>query len=340
MLAKEILSILQKDFPLTKRPFLEIAKRFNSDEESIIKIIKEQKEKKIIRQISPIFDTKKLGYHSTLVAFKVDKQDIDYAVKIINSHPGVSHNYERDHEFNIWFTLALPNNSKFGLEKSVEILASLTYAKEYIILPTIKLFKIAVKLDVTGKEAQKEKIEQKKSKKITLTPLHKKIIYHAQNDIEIISKPFEKIVKKLHIDYDTFFNYLEELKEAGVMRRFAAILNHRKAGFNANAMAVWDIDEKDADTIGKKVAEFSAVSHCYLRPKYKNWHYNLFSMIHAKTKEEANSIIKDIAKEIEFKDKRALYSTKEFKKVRLKYFTSAFLEWEESIVKDIYTPIS
>jgi DNA-binding Lrp family transcriptional regulator len=334
-MVNDILSIIQKNFPLTKKPFLDISKELGISENEVLKIIQEQKESKIIRQTSAIFDTKSLGFSSSLVAFKVKEEDIDNAVKIINAHPGISHNYERDHDFNIWFTIAIDPNSKLGLEKSVEILAKKTKSVDHIMLPTLKLFKISVKLNTTGKDAKKEKVNKSvEKKKITLTPLHIDIIKLAQEDIEIVSEPFAKIIKELNINYETFFHTLQELKEAGVMRRFASILNHRKAGFNANAMTVWDIDEAKGEEIGKTAAEFSAVSHCYLRPKYPNWQYNLFTMIHGKTKEETSSIIEDIAKEIEHKSKRPLYSTREFKKVRLKYFTPEFLEWEKEHLKD------
>ena len=328
----EILSQIQKNFPLTKRPFLAIAENLGISENEVIEILKNEKETKIIRQISAIFDTKKLGFESSLIAFKVDAKDIDNAVEIINAHPGVSHNYERDHDFNIWFTLAIAPDSKLGLKRSVEILANLTDAKDFVILPTLKMFKISVKLNTTGKDAKKEKVKQKKYKKIDLTPLHLDIVKLAQNDIEIVKEPFKKLINKLNIDYDIFFDRLNELKDSGIMRRFAGILNHRKAGFNANAMTVWDIDEKSGEEIGKKVAEFSAVSHCYLRPKYPNWQYNLFSMIHGKTKEETDNIIEDIANEIEYKSKRPLYSTREFKKVRIKYFSQEFQKWEDKIL--------
>ncbi len=331
----EVLSIIQKKFPLTKRPFLEIAKSLNLSEEEILKIIQEEKKNKIIRQTSAIFDTKSLGFKSSLVAFKVKDTDIDKAVEIINLHPGVSHNYERDHDFNIWFTIAVDPNSKLGLEKSVKILAKLSNAQEYIMLPTLKLFKISVKLDITGQDAKKEKVKKHIKKDIVLTPLHLDIIKLIQEDIEIVSEPFAYILDELGICYDELFENLQELKDAGVMRRFAAILNHRNAGFNANAMTVWDIDEKDGEKIGAKAAEFSAVSHCYLRPKYPNWSYNLFTMIHGRTKKETDAIIDEIASEIEHKSKRPLYSTREFKKVRLKYFTPQFLEWEREHQKGL-----
>jgi DNA-binding Lrp family transcriptional regulator len=331
----EILSIIQKKFPLTERPFLEIAKELNMSEDEVLNIIQSAKDEKIIRQTSAIFDTKSLGFKSSLVAFKVKEEDIDKAVEIINAHPGISHNYERDHDFNIWFTIAIEPESKLGLEKSVAILAKLTNAQDSIMLPTLKLFKISVKLNTTGKDAKKEKVKKHVKKDIDLTPLHLEVIKLAQNDIEIVSEPFLHITKELDISYEKLFEILNELKDAGVMRRFAGILNHRNAGFNANAMTVWDVDEKDGEEIGAKAAAFSAVSHCYLRPKYDNWPYNLFTMIHGKTKEETDGIIADIASEIEHKAKRPLYSTREFKKVRLRYFSPEFTEWENRHLGDI-----
>ena len=327
-MTKEILLRVQKNFPLVIQPFEAIANELNIGENEVIKIIQEQKEQKIIRQTSAIFDTKSLGYKSSLVAFEIDEDKIDKAVEIINAHSGVSHNYERNHKFNIWFTCAVSPNSSIGLENTIKILARLTKANDYIMLPTLKLFKISVKLDTTGKEKKKEKVTKKEKINIELTPLHYEIIKLLQNDIDIVSEPFKNIINKLNISYEEFFKIVKELEQSGTMRRFASILNHRKAGFNANAMVVWDVDEQKGEEIGKIASSFSAVSHCYLRPKYPNWQYNLFTMIHGKTKEDTNAIINDISKEIEYKDHMPLYSSREFKKVRLKYFTNNEQEWE------------
>jgi len=330
-MTEEILSRIQKRFPLVAKPFAVIAEELGMQEDEVVAILQKQKSDRVIRQTSAIFDTKRLGYNSSLVAFKIKAEDIDAAVEIINAHPGVSHNYERNHEFNIWFTLAVAPNSKLGLDKTVAILAERTGAAEYIMLPTLKMFKISVKLNTTGKDKQKEKVKTVVHKEIELTPLHLSVISMAQHDIEITSEPFKKIIETLNIDYETFFGILKELQEAGVMRRFACILNHRKAGFNANAMVVWDVDAEAGEDIGKKAAEFSAVSHCYLRPKYANWPYNLFTMVHGKTTEETNGIIEDMAKEIDSISHRPLYSSREFKKVRIEYFTPAFETWEAEV---------
>jgi len=328
-LKDEILSRIQKKFPLTPKPFEVIANELGVEESEVLDILREQKEANIIRQTSAIFDTKRLGYKSSLVAFKIPEEKIDSAVAIINAHPGVSHNYERNHDFNIWFTMAVAPDSNLGLEKTIEILAKLTEADDYIMLPTLKLFKINVKLNTTGKDAKKEHVKKVKHKDIELTPLHHAIIQRVQYDIDFVSEPFKPLVDELDISYERFFEILQELQDAGVMRRFASILNHRKAGFNANAMVVWDVDEEKGEEIGEKAAAFSAVSHCYLRPKYENWPYNLFTMVHGKTTEETNGIIEEMAKEIESKEHMPLYSSREFKKVRIEYFTPAFKEWEE-----------
>ena len=326
---RDRLSRIQKKFPLVAKPFEAIGNELGISENEVLEILQEQKKENIIRQISAIFDTKRLGYTSSLVAFKIAEDKIDSAVKIINSHPGISHNYERNHEFNIWFTLAVAPDSKLGLEKTLEILAKLTEADDYIMLPTLKLFKINVKLNTTGKDEKKEKVKKVIHTDIELTKLHHDIIERAQYNIDIVSEPFKKLIDELNINYDKFFSILQELQDAGVMRRFAGILNHRKAGFSANAMVVWDVQEGEkGEEIGAIAAAYSAVSHCYLRPKYPNWQYNLFTMVHGKTTEETNGIIADMAKEIESKTHMPLYSSREFKKVRIEYFTPEFATWE------------
>ena len=328
-LKNEVLLRIQKNFPLAKKPFLNIANELHTTEERVLEILNEAKRDGIIRQTSAIFDTKKLGYKSSLVAFEIEEKDIPNAVKILNSHPGISHNYERNQSFNIWFNIAVAPNSNLGLEKSIEILAKKTNAKNYIILPTLKLFKISVKLDTTNKEEKQEKLIQKSFTNLDLSEYHYKFIKLLQQDIEFKSEPFKFIVDQLNISYDELFKIIQEFINSGVMRRFASILNHRKAGFSANAMVVWDIDEKKSQDIGEIAASFSAVSHCYLRPQYPNWKYNLFTMIHGKTEDDTQKTIEDIANKIEYRDKMALYSSKEFKKVRIIYFSDEFENWEK-----------
>jgi len=327
----ELLYEMQNAFPMTRRPFQAVAEKLGTTEEEILTMVRKLKEEKIIRQTSAIFDTKRLGYTSSLVAFKVPEAQIENAAGIINAHPGVSHNYLRNHDYNIWFTMAVAPDSKLGLEKTIEILKEQTGAEDAITLPTLKMFKISVKMDTTGKRAKKERVKKTAHKKIELTPQYITVIQELQKDIAVVSEPYKEATEKLGMDYDTFFRIAHELKESGVMRRFATILNHRKAGFGANAMSVWAVPEEKGEEIGRQLAEFSAVSHCYLRPSYPNWPYNLFAMVHAKTQEECDTLIEEMAEETGLTEYGKLYSTVEFKKQRLVYFDDAFKAWEANV---------
>ena len=331
-LENELLYQMQNSFPLTQKPFEALANTLNVSEEKVLQMVQKLKDENIIRQTSAIFDTKRLGYKSSLVAFKVDEADIEEAAVIINAHPGVSHNYLRNHAYNIWFTMAVAPDSKIGLEKTINILKTRTGASDAIILPTLKMFKISVKMDTTGKRAKKEKVKEIVHKKLPLTAKHVAVIKALQQDIKVCSEPFKQTIEKLALDYDTFFNIAQALKESGIMRRFATILNHRKAGFGANAMSVWVVPEEQGEKIGKEMAEFSAVSHCYLRPSFPNWPYNLFAMVHAKTQEACDTLIEEMAKESGLTEYGKLYSTREFKKQRLVYFDNAFEAWENEVV--------
>jgi len=194
------------------------------------------------------------------------------------------------------------------------------------------MFKISVKMDTTGKAAKKERVKKRTSIDIELDAKDIAIIKGLQKDIDIVSEPFANLVEQLNLTYEEIFARAKRLKDAGVMRRFATILNHRKAGFNANAMSVWEAPEERAVEIGEQLASFSAVSHCYLRPSYPNWKYNLFAMVHAKTQEESEELIKEMAKETGLTNYTKLYSTKEFKKQRIVYFNPDFIAWEEGLL--------
>jgi len=327
----ELLYQMQHAFPLSQRPFKDLAQTLGSSETEVIEAVRRLKDEGIIRQTSAIFDTKRLGYKSSLVAFKVPEENIEHAAEIINAHPGVSHNYLRNHDYNIWFTMAVAPDSKLGLENTIDILKERSGADDAIILPTLKMFKIKVQMDTTGKRAKKEKVHKAAHKEIMLTPEYIEVIKALQKDIDINEEPFAGITETLGISHEKLFQIASELKESGVMRRFATILNHRKAGFGANAMSVWSVPEEKGEEVGRQLAEFSAVSHCYLRPRYQNWPYNLFAMVHAKTQEECDSLIEEMARESGLKEYGKLYSTREFKKQRLVYFDDTFTEWENQV---------
>jgi siroheme decarboxylase len=319
---KQILNDIQWTFPLVERPFLELAKEYHISEEQVIERIKKLKDIGIIRQISAIFDTRKLGYKSALVAFAVKENKIEDVANEINKHPGVSHNYERNHEYNLWFTLAVPpyGDMKVDLEK----MALLDGVLKYRVLPTLKMYKIGVKLDMVNDDPEKpnpsDDVKNLETKAEKISELDREYIRQLQKDIEIVQEPFKIITENLGISSIDLFNKIKEYEKIGIMRRFAAILRHRQAGFTANGMIVWKIPEEKVDEKGLKIASFPQVSHCYRRPVYPDWEFNLFSMIHARTIEAAEKIAKEISSVIGIDNYKILFSSREFKKERVRYF--------------------
>jgi siroheme decarboxylase len=319
---KQILNDIQWSFPLADKPFLELAKKYQISEDEIIQRIKILKDTGIIRQISAIFDTRKLGYKSALVAFAVDKNKIDNVANEINKHPGVSHNYERNHEYNVWFTLAVAPDG--DMKADLDKMAALEGVLKYRVLPTLKMYKIGVKLDMVNDDPEKpnpnDDVKNLETKIEKISGLDKEYIRQLQKDIEIVKEPFKTIAENLGIASSELFNKIKEYENIGIMRRFAAILRHRQAGFTANGMIVWKIPEEKVDEKGLKIASFPQVSHCYRRPIYPDWEFNLFSMIHARTIEAAEKIAKEISVVIGMEDYKILFSSREFKKERVRYF--------------------
>ena len=332
---KQLLKLLQEGINLEKRPFKTLGEKLDLSEGEVLSLIKKLKEEKIIRQISPIYDTKSLGYDTALVAFKV-KNDIESVAEIINSHPGVSHNYERNNSFNLWFTIAVPPDSRLGLERTVSLLAKITNTNDFVILKTVKLYKIGVKLDFDNlKEKEVIRKNENGRNNIVLTEKDKEIIKLTQNDIPIVEEPFKIYADKLGMEQEDLIKKLISYKEKGIMRRFSAILYHRKAGFKANGMTVWKVPEDKSDEIGYKLASYRSITHCYKRTTNEKWQYNIFSMIHSKSKDELDQFVKELSQEIGINDYMILYSTREFKKKRIKYFSDEFYKWENEVVNNL-----
>jgi siroheme decarboxylase len=332
-LDRKLLNLLQGRFPLAERPFAHVAELAEVDEDEVLRRTKRLVDGRIIRQVTPIFDTRVLGYSSMLVAAKVDPEHPWRAAKIINSHPGVSHNYLRNHDFNIWFTIATEPGSKLGLEGTLDVLAELTGAESVRQLPTLRLFKIRMDLEMEGGTdalaAEGVAEEPQDPEAIELSELDHAVIRELQGDMPIVAEPYAPAAAALGIDVSRLLEHLESMKERRALRRVAAILFHRRAGFSANGMGVWKVPEERIMELGPRMAGFRGISHCYQRPTYADWPYSVFTMAHGRSKEECDAILTSIAEHTGIEERSTLYSSTEFKKIRLLYFTDEHRRWEE-----------
>jgi DNA-binding Lrp family transcriptional regulator len=321
-LDKDILNVVQGEFPLVSKPYLFVAERVKSSEDEVMRRVTELKAKNVIRQTSAIFDTRALGYKSTLVAMRFDPAKLDAGAGVISAHPGVSHNYKREHLYNLWFTMAVPHES--NLKKVIDKLHADSGAEDTIILPTLRLYKIGVNFDMKNAINTEKGGVLLENKKLgdyrDVTEQDKAAIRVVQEDLPIVSEPFKVWAGKLGWSEQQLFDWLANFKERKFFRRFASILRHRNAGFADNAMAVWIVPEEQTEELGLKMASFKAVTHCYRRPTFESWPYNVFTMIHGRSKEDCELVVDAIKAETGLPEYKLLYSTKEYKKERVKYF--------------------
>jgi siroheme decarboxylase len=331
-LDKRLLNLMQGSFPIARRPYQHVAAAAGIPEEEAIARVQELLDERIVRQVTPIFDTRALGYSSMLVAAKVDAENPWRAANVINAHPGVSHNYLRNHEFNIWFTIATEPDSPLGLNGTLEALANEAGAESVRQLPTLQLFKIRMDLEMEGDtDALAKAVEVAPPAETARQPYDEfdiEVIRATQGDMPVVPEPYAQAAEKLQISQERLLAHLEHMQERRLLRRVAAILYHRRAGFSANGMGVWKVPDERIMELGPRMAAFRGISHCYQRPTYQDWPYSIFTMAHGRSKDECDAILDSIATHTGVSERATLYSSTEFKKIRLLYFTGDYRAWE------------
>jgi siroheme decarboxylase len=331
---RRLMNLLQSSFPLEAEPFGLIAAEAELELGEVQSRTQRLLDERIIREITPIFDTRALGYSSMLVAAKVDSEYPHRAAQIINSHPGVSHNYLRTHEFNLWFTIATPPDSALGLDGTLELLQRLTGASSIRQLPTLVLFKINMNLEMEGGTeelaAAAEAVPPRELERQPYDDRDIAVIRALQGPMKVTDRPYDRAAREVGMSTGGFLEHLRGMVDRKLLRRVAAILYHRRAGFSANGMGVWRVREDRIPEVGSRMAAVRGISHCYRRPTYDDWPYSVFTMAHGRSKEECDAILDGIADEhgLHGPDRAVLYSSTEFKKVRLHYFTDDYAAWE------------
>jgi len=152
-----------------------------------------------------------------------------------------------------------------------------------------------------------------------ISKLDKTIISVMSADIPLVSRPFQGIAASLGINEATLLSRLKAYRKKGWLRKFSAVVNHRKIGFQYNAMVVWNIPDQAVNQAGKAMSEFSRVSHCYQRKKSVGWNYNLYTMIHGKAKKECFNVVRAIARKTSCRNYKVLFSSQEYKKTAVDF---------------------
>ena len=309
---KKLCNALQQGLPLCSQPFAQIAKALGSTEPEVLRQTRALAEAGVIRRVSAVINHRALGMSGTLVTAHVPPEKLAEVTDAVNRLPGVSHNYLRRHAYNIWFTLqektpAQMQRTLCGLEQQTGI--------RFHSLPVTRVFKLDVRFDA---EAEEDVLVQDVprvpgTETVALRPDHERMIMELQGGLHVTSRPFEALRAEAWSEADVL-RLLAELQELGVIRRVAAIVNHRKLGFTANVMFAAEVPETIVVEAGRRLARFRAVSHCYERETFRGWPYNLFAMMHGRSMDQIQSTVEKFTEPGDVRSYALLATEAELKK--------------------------
>ncbi|MFW6189139.1 MAG: radical SAM protein [Planctomycetota bacterium] len=318
-LDRRIMTLIQTSLPVQRRPYHGLAEELGAEPDRVLGRVRRLRESGRIRRIGPVFDSKRLGYVSTLVAARIPPERRQQVAERVSELPAVTHNYRREHDYNLWFTLTA--RSERELEELVEMLRRETGLPDFHQLSAVAVYKRRVVFQLskdvsTGKARSLEEREP-----VELTEQQKELVRLLQDDLPVKAEPFAEVAERLGRPLEQVLQQIRQWVEAGVVRRFGAVVSHRKVGYSANGMAVFRVPEDEVDEAGRALAEREDVTHCYRRPTAPGWPYNLFGMVHGRSQEEVRDRVKAIAEEWGLEEYDILFSTTEYKKTSMRYFT-------------------
>jgi DNA-binding Lrp family transcriptional regulator len=310
---KALLALIQSGFPLVNRPFRVIAEKLGLTESEVMGAVQSLQHRRVIREFGPVFDTRRLGYISTLVAATIERDravEISATMLTINE---ITHNYYREGDFNLWFTITARDRSV--LEDIIQWVEKFPGVSRVLDLPVEKMIKLNA---IFGGGARKNGFSGKTSPPTPLDEEDKPIIRVLQTGLPVVEQPFLAVAAELDRSEDDLIGRIRKWLENGTIRRFGARVNHRRMGFEVNALAAWEGD--DEQTWGNAFAELPYVSHCYIRRSYPEWPYRLYTMVHAENEAQMQENIETMRRMAPGARKTVLRTLYELKKTSMKYF--------------------
>ena len=311
-LQERIIAKLQRGLSICPKPFDELAKKLGADEQTVIREIIALMQQGIIRRISPLINYRALGLVGTLVAAHVPEDIIIPVANAVNALPGVSHNYRRHHHYNLWFTLQ--SSSLDRIDLTLKQLAD-RFNLDFHSMPVEHTFKLDVRFDFQADDlsAVEDLPPVPTSQPVELDTQQKSVLSLLNRDLEVTSRPFDFLLAGVFTEQEVLTT-ITDLIDKGVIRRIAAVVDHRKLGFTANLMFCAAVPDDRIIEVGSQLARFRLVSHCYKRKTFELWPFNLYAMMHARTMEEIRHLITKFTGTYRLKAFELLPTIAEFKK--------------------------
>jgi len=317
LIEQRLLNEFQHDFPLVKRPFLEIGRQLGIEEDEVIERLEYLSTQGAISRVGPVFSPGCIGA-STLAALAVPIERLDEMACWINAQPEVNHNYEREHTYNLWFVVAAP--SQTWLDAVLEKISHYS-GLPMLILPLVEPFHIDLGFDLHGGCGALRKPSASVSQ-IQLDNVQSAIVAELQSGIKLERQPFATLSVTVNQEEDAIIRQVSSWRDDGVIKRFGVVVRHHELGYRENAMVVWDVPDEQVSAFGKTAAQQENVTLCYRRPRQlPDWPFNLFCMVHGTDRQVVMAQIETLAKNtaLDAFQTQVLFSCRRFKQSGARY---------------------
>lgn len=315
---------VQAGVPLVPDPFAALGRQLGLDPGAVLDQVAAWHAEGKLREISAVLEGSLLDHESALCAAAVPAADLPRVVEVVNAHPMVTHNYLRDHAYNLWFTIAAPRS--MGLDATLARLAAQAGVPRFHAARRTRTYKVGVNFDLVTRRSHTRPGRLPTGEPLRPTAAEIALLRALQRPLPLVERPFVELAAAAGTDEATLLAFARR-HLGGVVRRYVGTFRHRALGVHGNGMAVWQVPEARLDEAGRRLARAPEVSHCYAREPFPGFPYTLYSMLHGPDPDACRALAARLAPEVGAEASLVLFSVQEFKKCRLRYFLPELDRW-------------
>ncbi|MBI2186127.1 MAG: hypothetical protein HYU37_03255 [Acidobacteria bacterium] len=314
---------IQDGVPLCAHPFDELGRRLELPSSDVLGQLRTWSREGKLREISAVLEGSLLGYDSALCAAAVPEQELPHVTEVVNAHPTVTHNYLREHAYNLWFTIAVPRT--MGLDETLARLETRAGARFFPARRT-RTFKVGVNFDLLTGENSTSAQAPPETAPVDLSARDERLFRTLQTPLPLVARPFAALAEGAECTEGELLTFAR-LHLGGAIRRYVATFRQQRLGVRGNAMVVWHVPDEKLEEAGRRLADAPQVSHCYARQPLPDFPYTLYSMVHGPNEARCRDLVDRLAALVGTDDCAVLATTRELKKCRLRYFLPELERW-------------
>jgi len=301
---RAVLNAFQGGFPVVERPFDPAAAALGEHGidvtgSALLDRVQRLDEEGFLSRFGALINAEEIGGTATLVATHAPEDSYDEYADLVNAHPEVAHNYEREHpQLNMWFVVSVADPD--AVDRVLGEIEDETGRTTYN-LPKQREFRVEAKflldgpvsdgdVDCSGLGPAVEPVDRE-----TLTPAERDLVVEIQDGLPVTATPYADVADELGADPGWVRRTIRRFDAEGKVRRVGVVPNHYALGYTENGMTVWDVPDEVVETVGPEVASLEFVTHCYQRPRHDGvWPYNFFAMTHGRSEAESERRIQQV----------------------------------------------